>query len=153
LDVRQKTLMAGTYVRFKRNPLGLRNRFAEVISDECGSLRVRTEGGEACCVRHEVAVCRSPSSRTLRPLRQTLPYGKWTCDDGREVLFNRDYKPMWQRLPHQQAESADPVEWVPHVRQEWFYDDSSVPWKNAASERRCVDILRNWGVYNASLSP
>jgi hypothetical protein len=22
------------------------------------------------------------------------PYGKWTCEDGREILFNRYYKPI-----------------------------------------------------------
>ena len=27
--------------------------------------------------------------------RDDYPYGKWTCEDGREVLFNRRYKPIW----------------------------------------------------------
>jgi hypothetical protein len=33
--------------------------------------------------------------------RNDLPYGKWTCPDGREVLFNRFYEPIWQRHPEQ----------------------------------------------------
>jgi hypothetical protein len=53
-----------------------------------------------------------------------LPYGMWTCADGREVLFNRSYKPIWQRRPDQLAERADLNEWVKEIKkQEWFYDD------------------------------
>ena len=26
-----------------------------------------------------------------------LPYGRWTCADGRVVLFNRYYEPIWHR--------------------------------------------------------
>src|SRR4051812_34435506 len=37
-----------------------------------------------------------------------LPFGKWTCADGREVLYNRDYVALWQRRPGEPAEQADP---------------------------------------------
>jgi hypothetical protein len=30
--------------------------------------------------------------------RRSLPYGKWTCEDGREVVFNREYQPIFQRV-------------------------------------------------------
>lgn len=52
-----------------------------------------------------------------------LPYGKWTCVDGREVLFNRCYEPIWQRKPGGDPAPADPTEWIHWQRQEWFYRD------------------------------
>jgi hypothetical protein len=57
--------------------------------------------------------------------RNDLPYGKWTCPDGREVLFNRFYEPIWQRHPEQPPLTADPLERVPWEGQEWFYDDAT----------------------------
>jgi hypothetical protein len=75
--------------------------------------------------------------------RDCLPYGKWTCADGREVLFNRFYEPIYQRYPQGSAEAADRNEWVPWKRQEWFYDDGD-------SERRAIKyaeaILAEWGL-------
>jgi hypothetical protein len=54
-----------------------------------------------------------------------LPYGKWTCADGREVLFNRDYQAIWQRYPGRQACEADPFEWVEWLSAENYFDDGS----------------------------
>jgi hypothetical protein len=72
-----------------------------------------------------------------------LPYGKWICEDGREVLFNRFYEPIYQRHLGATAQPADRKEWVPWKRQEWFYDDTY-------SERRAIKvataILTKWGV-------
>jgi hypothetical protein len=60
-------------------------------------------------------------------VRRTLPYGKWTCDDGREVLFNREYQPILQRL-NGEVSYADRGEWVKNiVKCEMFYDDGSAP--------------------------
>ena len=28
------------------------------------------------------------------------PYGRWTCADGRQVLFNRGYNPIWSWRPN-----------------------------------------------------
>ncbi len=63
-----------------------------------------------------------------------LPYGKWTCEDRREVLFNRFYEPIYQRIRMGVTESADRKEWVQWKHQEWFYDDtySEILAKNAA---------------------
>jgi hypothetical protein len=36
-----------------------------------------------------------------------LPYGKWTCSDGREVLFNRHYEPMLGPCP--ESRRARPI--------------------------------------------
>lgn len=52
----------------------------------------------------------------------TLPYGCWTCDGGREVLFNRFYKPIWQRIDGAVL-AADADEWIRWTSQQWFYSD------------------------------
>lgn len=52
-----------------------------------------------------------------------LPYGVWTCADGRVVLFNRFYEPIWERSPGQGAFAADPSERVKWETQAWFYDE------------------------------
>ena len=36
-----------------------------------------------------------------------LPYGMWTCADGREVLFNRFYEPIMQALGLRCLEMSD----------------------------------------------
>jgi hypothetical protein len=55
--------------------------------------------------------------------RRNYPYGRWTCEDGREVLFNWHYRPIWQRRPGAAAEPADPTEQVPWKSEDWFYAD------------------------------
>ena len=87
-------------------------------------------------------------------LRNRYPYGFWTCPDGRQVLFDRNYKPMWQRYPGQSATPADPNEWVSWSKQEWFFDGPS-PWTrpiNGAVKQvvaRCEAVLAEWGIQDA----
>jgi hypothetical protein len=57
--------------------------------------------------------------------RAMCPYGQWTTAEGREVLFNRDYCPILQRWPGEYAFPADLTEWVPWVKQKWFYSDGT----------------------------
>jgi hypothetical protein len=90
--------------------------------------------------------------------RARLPYGMWTCENGRQVLYDRDYVAMWERSgPNQPAQRADPTEWVDDiVKHEFFYDDGSLPytsWKlstldavRRAARRRCETVLIEWGV-------
>lgn len=78
-------------------------------------------------------------------MRAELPYGMWTCADGREVLFNRGYRPLWQRRPGQAATRADHGEWVPFNRQSWFYTDHNPPWRSPATRRLCEATLAAWG--------
>jgi hypothetical protein len=54
-------------------------------------------------------------------IERWLPYGMWTCADGREVLFNRGYRPIWERRPGKAAQKANPGEWVDWIKQEWFF--------------------------------
>ncbi len=55
-----------------------------------------------------------------------LPYGKWTCADGREVLFNRSYMPIWERH-HGVTRPILQSERVKFVHQKHFYTESSSP--------------------------
>jgi len=50
-------------------------------------------------------------SQTMRRegiYKMWLPYGKWVCRDGREVLFNFHNEPMWERLAKGQPKPANP---------------------------------------------
>ena len=78
-------------------------------------------------------------------LRCWLPYGIWCCGDGREVLFNRFYEPVWQRSPGGETSRADPYEWVHWRRQDYFYDDGNLPWRTPATLGRCLRILKAFG--------
>lgn len=80
------------------------------------------------------------------PLRDRLPYGLWTCADGREVLFDRRYRPLWTRRPGEAARVADPDERVPHCRQEWFWQDGAAPWQDGKSLARAEAVLAEWQV-------
>ena len=91
------------------------------------------------------------STRTDR-FRCWLPYGKWICADGREVLFNRFYEPIWERPPGGSARRADPEEWVPYQHQEWFFKDRSSPWCRGEGQQRatatlvrCLGVLKEFG--------
>jgi hypothetical protein len=71
---------------------------------------------------------RSPAELLIeKRMREDLPYGIWRCVGGREVLFNRFYRAIWQRFP---VEVADREEWVRQktgIRH--FYDDVP-PWRS-----------------------
>jgi hypothetical protein len=74
--------------------------------------------------------------------RARLPYGCWTCADGRQVLFNRGYLPILERAgPGHPAVTADLFEWVPFVKQEWFFNDGNPPWNDRGTKKRCESIL------------
>lgn len=74
-------------------------------------------------------------------MRRELPYGKWTCGNGREVLFNREYQPILQRLDGVTSHCAR-TEWIHDiVSTEMYYDDGSAPWYAV------------WGKMNKSLVP
>lgn len=57
--------------------------------------------------------------------RNDLPYGKWTCADGREVLFNRFYEPIFDRKPGMPVIQANPAEWIGYRKMEHFYQDAT----------------------------
>lgn len=60
-------------------------------------------------------------------VRRTLPYGKWICEGGREVVFNREYQPILQRKDGvvSYADRNERVKGI--VQHEYYYDDGSDP--------------------------
>ena len=84
--------------------------------------------------------------------RLRCPYGQWTCADGREVIFNREYWPILERRPGEKAEPANPSEWIYGIRErDYFFDDANPPWDRrrrrvaADSLARCNRVLTEWG--------
>lgn len=75
-----------------------------------------------------------------------LPYGIWTCTSGREVLFNRDYSPIWSQ------EAPVGREWVRAKRTEkvafatelFFYGDADKG--DAAKEAKAISALLERGL-------
>ena len=81
-----------------------------------------------------------------------VPYGKWTCADGREVLFNRGYRPILERYPGRGAKAARSGEWVEFVDQVWFFDDYTSPLHgpqhgpSKEGSARVDAVLAEWGL-------
>jgi hypothetical protein len=110
-----------------------------------GLLEVRTDGGQAYFSRTELSILSEPL-HPLFPMGAKLPYGMWTCADRKEVLFNRDYEPIWKRLPGEMASAADRKAKYEHVKEKWFFGDRNPPWSSERSVRRCLEALRVFGV-------
>ena len=70
--------------------------------------------------------------------RTELPYGLWTCADGREVLFNRHYQPIYERLNRGKAMPSNRGEWVTFAHQQWFYTDSSARRRSTIPRLECI---------------
>jgi hypothetical protein len=79
----------------------------------------------------------------INDLKGRLPYGVWSCGDGREVLFNRWYKPILQRKGGVVSD-ADPEERMPRDGQKWFYTDANPPWHSKKTRTLCESILAEW---------
>ena len=54
---------------------------------------------------------RTNTIKVGKPARDPLPYGIWRTKDGLEVLFDRRYRPMWQRVEGLVVR-ADPTAWI-----------------------------------------
>jgi hypothetical protein len=76
------------------------------------------------------------------------PYGKWTCKDGCEVLFDRGYCPIYSRRPREPAKVADPHEFVDDtVKSEHYWlDGRTQPERSWKTQRKLDQLLREWGV-------
>lgn len=98
-------------------------------------------------------VWRKGDPRLFRFTCLALPYGRWTTADGREVLFNRGYEPLWERSPNFSARAANPQEWVePIKKQEFFYNDGSHPMYRHRVFVTCLRVLDEFGIQPAEFS-
>lgn len=98
----------------------------------------------------EVTTPRTPAADFV-PSRLWLPYGAWTLNDGSEVLFSRDYYPLW-RIDGERVERIDPWLWIDGKVDEMHFAPprssvwASGPARDAALEKlarhRIADVPR-----------
>jgi hypothetical protein len=108
-----------------------------------------SDAGYFCAGRHEVTLVKEPVEvAEFKPLRLFLPYGKWSCADGLEVLFNRDYCPIWVRHAQGVVSAVSPSASFNYKDSEFYFDDRSAPYYcgNKKHFRACVSVLEEWGV-------
>ncbi|MNX93576.1 hypothetical protein D3C86_1257640 [compost metagenome] len=138
----------GTFVRVKTSKVvgvvlhhDVRRSIIEGYSDAG-----RFEAG-----RHEVSVMRSqPDISSFRPMRLYLPYGKWKLNDGTEILFNRDYNPIWAKSITGVVKAIEPDTDINSNVVESYFNDKTAPYYNynKKSFTFCLSILKDWGVEN-----
>lgn len=109
------------------------------------TVRLYNDAGPGLVARHEVSIRRKPA-KTIQPMRLFLPYGKYICADGSEVLYNRDYTPMWAKFKDGRVVALEPDTWVTHTDQVAFYTPESPPWEDKKTAAKCLEILAEWGV-------
>lgn len=125
-------------------------RYARVYRHEVwGSVHCYSEAGFGTLSRQEVSVPVDQSSTaSLLPMRLYLPYGKWICADGTEVLYNRDYCPIWAKTPAGEVLTLDPDTWISGIQNSnhSYFGDGSKPWNDKATLEKCLNALKEWGV-------
>jgi hypothetical protein len=75
-----------------------------------------------------------------------FPYGMWTTGSGRQLIFDRDYRPLWERLPDGTCQAADPREWVEDItrREFFFWNDLIDPYQDYKGMKRLRAICVSW---------
>ncbi len=79
----------------------------------------------------------------------------WSCANGRQVLFNRTYHPIYERhYPDGQGRVVDDHrEWIEWTHQEWFFNDGNAPvsfgsgiprWKWEPVVEHINEVLTAW---------
>ncbi|MDR2270261.1 MAG: hypothetical protein LBF27_05080 [Sphingobacterium sp.] len=68
-----------------------------------------------------------PSIDKFKPLRLCLPYYKTELDNVSEVLLNRDYTPIWQRLTTGEVRHIEPENYIDSKPFNWYFEDRTAP--------------------------
>lgn len=98
------------------------------------------DSGLATRADFEVATPRSPLPDFI-PSRLWLPYGYWTLVDGSEVLFSRDYLPLW-RIADRIVERLDPWLWIEGKSEESHLPaPGSSRWVDGFARERALERL------------
>ncbi len=124
---------------------------AIVLSHDAVNNLIRCYGdnGPTSMEREEITVAKNQSeAKKFHPMRLTLPYGKWFCEQGIEVLFNRDYIPIWMKDKNGKVQPIDPdTRVVENGEPEFYFGDGSAPWGGDKSTQvKCRNILNSWNV-------
>lgn len=68
-----------------------------------------------------VPVTGGKKALTAQYLQQSVPYGVWVTSSGLEVLFNRGYRPILERMTSAGTVRVSVDRWVDDiVKQSWF---------------------------------
>ncbi|MGE0769009.1 MAG: hypothetical protein AB7L90_21410 [Hyphomicrobiaceae bacterium] len=96
--------------------------------------------GLGSCADSEVVTPRTPLPDHV-PSRLWLPYGYWTLTDGSEVMFSRDYVPLWRVTP-EAIERLDPWLWINGiVAERHFGGPKPVLWHSGDARRAALQHL------------
>lgn len=104
------------------------------------------DSGREVMNRSEITVPRKKPVAKFEPMRLFLPYGKWKCADGSEVLFNRDYTPIWLKSPKGKVTTIDLDTSVNFEDEPHFYygDDDAPYYGNRTTFLICKSVLEDW---------
>lgn len=80
------------------------------------------------------------------PMRLYMPYGIWTETDGSQVVFSRDYKPMWRLRTCQPTERLVPWLHINFVREELLWPAAQTPWTSENLSSRLYEFLNQNGL-------
>jgi len=76
------------------------------------------------------------------------PFRLWICDDGRQVLVDRDLKPIWQCDRDGVVGVVDPDEFLDVIDTEILFldNDELPPYRQYPQMKRLRALLVDWGV-------
>ena len=99
------------------------------------------DNGPGMCADFEAVTPRTPTDDFV-PSRLWLPYGYWTLADGSEVLFARDYLPMW-RVADGQVDRLDPWLWIEGISDTTVFSAQlgTVIWERGRARESALDYL------------
>jgi hypothetical protein len=99
------------------------------------------DSGPGMCADFEVITPRAQLDDFL-PSRFWLPYGFWTLRDGSEVIFARDYLPMW-RVFNGAVERLDPWLWIEGICETTNFSDQlgTVLWDRGPARDHALSHL------------
>lgn len=105
-----------------------------------------THKGSVLIADFEYVSPRTPLPLFL-PMRLYLPYGVWTEEDGAQVLFSRDYKPLWRVGVDGVVERLEPWLWIRHKAQAYLWDEVKTPWHDRRLKAALEQRLANLGIH------
>lgn len=104
------------------------------------------DSGEGGCATFEAVTPRTPVPDFL-PARLWLPYGVWTLEDGSEVVFSRDYHPLW-RISADGIERLVPWLWIKGIKSDrWFATNTEGDWWRPAGRLPALAYLEQHRIF------
>jgi hypothetical protein len=105
------------------------------------------ETGPGICADFEAVAPRLPLADFV-PARFWLPYGHWTLCDSSEVIFARDYLPMW-RIAEGKVERLDPWLWIEGIEDMKVYSSQlgTVIWARGLARELALSHLRRHRIF------